>query len=113
MTNEEAIKILHDIKGAGIEWDMALNLAIKALKRQETAKPEFRVGDEVTNSEGKFAYVLVPEYAEGAIVILAEDYSCPQIVPESRWWYTMKNNRLVRECVAQAYEAMKGDDYDK
>lgn len=34
MTKEEAIKILPDMKGAGSEWDKAIDLAIFALKAQ-------------------------------------------------------------------------------
>lgn len=34
MTNKEAIKILPDMKGAGDDWDKAIDLAIEALKRE-------------------------------------------------------------------------------
>lgn len=35
MTREEAIRILPDMKGAGNEWDMALDMAITALQAQD------------------------------------------------------------------------------
>ena len=35
MTNDEAIRILPDMKGAGSEWDKAIDLAIEALKQSE------------------------------------------------------------------------------
>lgn len=34
MTNKEAIKILPDMKGAGDDWDKAIDIAIEALKRE-------------------------------------------------------------------------------
>lgn len=36
MTKDEALKILPDMKGAGAEWDKAIDLAIEALKAQLT-----------------------------------------------------------------------------
>ena len=35
MTNDEAIRILPDMKGAGSEWDKAIDVAIEALKQSE------------------------------------------------------------------------------
>jgi len=34
MTNDEALKILPDMKGAGDDWDKAIDLAVEALKVQ-------------------------------------------------------------------------------
>ena len=34
MTNDEALKILPDMKGAGEDWDKAIDLAVEALKRE-------------------------------------------------------------------------------
>ena len=34
MTNKEALKILPDMKGAGDDWDKAIDLAVEALKVQ-------------------------------------------------------------------------------
>ena len=40
MTNKEATKILHDIKGAGDEWDAALDMAIEAMQNPPTQMSE-------------------------------------------------------------------------
>lgn len=41
MTKEEAIKILPDMKGAGSEWDEAIDVVMNALKAQlPSAQPE-------------------------------------------------------------------------
>ena len=38
MTNKEALKILPDMKGAGDDWDKAIDLAIEALKQAESSQ---------------------------------------------------------------------------
>ena len=38
MTKDEALKILPDMKGAGDDWDKAIDLAVEALKAQLTEK---------------------------------------------------------------------------
>ena len=55
MTKDEAIRILPDMKGAGSEWDMAIDMAIEALNQfagvDKKVSAERQEGDLITSAQ--------------------------------------------------------------
>ena len=116
MTKEEAIKILPDMKGAGSEWDEAIDVAMDALKAQlPSAQPkQDREFMKLTfrNSNGRpYFSIIYLEFDDNGIGQDVEGYSsysldvisdylkdyfmpstqqwipCSERLPEERDWY--------------------------
>lgn len=90
MTKEKAIKILPDMKGAGSEWDEAIDVAVDALKAQlPSAQPERKIGEWKHISDG---YVDIYECNQCG---KKEDYErnyCPDCGA-----YMKKENKIIKK----------------
>ncbi len=72
----------------------------------EPKKEEFKVGDEVVNSDGEEAYVLVPDCGNNQFVVLMKDYAFPQRTYKVDWKKTFCHSVTIEDYVKSAYAAM-------
>ena len=92
---------------------MRRRILLEPYKPESEPEPEvFEVGDEVIDSAGRLAYVLVPDYEENAIIVLMKDYVFPQWQHKANWKKTGKRNDEIRRSIRLASEALNEVDED-
>lgn len=69
-----------DVKRSGTTYMRKRVLPEPCVQEQEA----FKVGDRVMISDGKEAYVLIPDYSKNNCVLLIEDSACPQMIEKSK-----------------------------